>query len=95
MIVPGRRFAGYLETMCGLIRRYGAGEPTVALALLRLLDDCATSVTDNPTRTQAILDQAALILDDAERDIAQPADVIPVRTAAIALQHRLDDHSRG
>ena len=65
VIVPGRRFAGYLETMCGLIRRYGAGEPTVALALLRLLDDCATSVTDNPTRTQAILNQAALILDDA------------------------------
>jgi len=93
VIVPGRRFADYLDTMCGLIRRYGAREPTVALALLCLLDDCAALVTDNTTRTTAILEQAALILDDAERDIAQPADAVAVRTAAMALQHRLDDHS--
>jgi uncharacterized membrane protein len=93
VIVPGRRFPDYLDTMCGLIRRYGAREPTVALALLRLLDDCAALVTDNTTRTTAILEQAALMLDDAERDIAQPADAVAVRTAAMALQHRLNDHS--
>jgi len=65
----------------------------VALALLRLLDDCAALATDNTTRTKAILEQAALIRNDAERDIAQPADAIAVRTAAMALQHRLDDDS--
>lgn len=91
VIVPGRRFADYLETMCGLVRRYGAGEPTLALALLRLLDDCASVVTDNPTRTTVIVQQAALICDDAEREIAQPADAIPVRTAAGALAHRVND----
>src|SRR5262249_27916874 len=37
VIVPGRRFPEYLATMCGLIRRYGSREPTVAYALLRLL----------------------------------------------------------
>ena len=36
VIVPGRRFPEYLAVMCGLIRRYGAREPTVADALLRL-----------------------------------------------------------
>jgi uncharacterized membrane protein len=41
VIVPGRRFGEYLATICGLIRRYGAGEPTVAHALLRLLGNCA------------------------------------------------------
>src|SRR5262249_35910879 len=41
VIVPGRRFPDYLATMCGLIRRYGAGEPIVAHALLRLLVSCA------------------------------------------------------
>ena len=41
VIVPGRRFPEYLAVMCGLIRRYGAHEPTVADALLRLLEACA------------------------------------------------------
>ena len=41
VIVPGRRFGDYLGTMCGLIRRYGSGEPTLVMALLRLLDNCA------------------------------------------------------
>ncbi|WP_157593591.1 DUF2254 family protein, partial [Sedimentibacter sp. B4] len=34
VIVPSRRFGEYLGTMCGLVRRYGAGEPTVDLAML-------------------------------------------------------------
>ena len=41
VIVPGRRFGDYLATMCGLIRRYGSAEPTLSLALLRLLENCA------------------------------------------------------
>jgi uncharacterized membrane protein len=35
VIVPGHRFPQYLAVMCGLIRRYGAREPTIAHALLR------------------------------------------------------------
>ena len=42
VIVPGRRFGDYLATMCGLIRRYGCAEPTVSLALLGLLHECAS-----------------------------------------------------
>ncbi len=89
VIIPGRRFADYLATMCGLIRRYGAQEPTVALALLRLLDDCSGMVNNEPARRDAILEQAALILADADREIAQPADALAVRNAAVALQQRL------
>ena len=44
---PIRRLPG---DMCGLIRRYGAGEPTVAQAMLRLLVDCSAAVGDDPDR---------------------------------------------
>ena len=61
--------------MCGLIRRYGAGEATVAHALLRLLGNCAAVAGDDPERRAAIAEQARLIVSDAEREVAQPADL--------------------
>ena len=67
MIVPGRRFGDYLAVMCGLIRRYGAGEPTVANALLRLLSSCAAVAADDPERCAAIGEQARIVVSDAER----------------------------
>ncbi len=75
VIVPGRRFGEYLAVMCGLIRRYGAGEPTVAHALLRLLSSCAAVAADDPERCAAIEEQARIIVSDAEREVAQPADL--------------------
>jgi uncharacterized membrane protein len=86
VIVPGRRFGDYLATACGLIRRYGAREPTVSLAMLRMLDSCAAVVGDEPDRCVALDEQAGLIRTDAEREVAQPADVVAVRAAADALQ---------
>jgi uncharacterized membrane protein len=79
VIVPSRRFGEYLATMCGLIRRYGSREPTVAVALLRLLRNCATFVHGDQDRLDAIAEQGRLILDDAKREVAEPADVVAVR----------------
>jgi uncharacterized membrane protein len=75
VIVPARRFPDYLAVMCGLIRRYGAGEPTVAHALLRLLGNCAAVAGDDPERRAAIEKQARIIVSDAEREVVQPADL--------------------
>jgi uncharacterized membrane protein len=85
VIVPGRRFPEYLAVMCGLIRRYGAAEPTVAQALLRLLTNCAAMVGDDPERRGAIAEQARLIVADAEREVAQPADLALVHSGADVL----------
>lgn len=93
VIVPGRRFGDYLAVMCGLIRRYGAKEPSVSLALLRLLENCAAVIRDDPKRTAAIDEQAALILADAEREIGQPADALAVRTATNELRAGLGESS--
>ncbi len=80
--------------MCGLIRRYGAKEPTVSEALIRLLANCTAVVDDDPARWQAIAEQADLILADATREVAQPRDLIGVRAAAQTLQQTLHRHLR-
>jgi uncharacterized membrane protein len=95
VLVPGRRFGDYLSTMCGLIRRYGCAEPTVSLALLGLLHECAGVMADDPPRWAAIGEQSDLILADATRETAQPADLIPVATAAADLKRRVARHLPG
>ena len=94
VIVPGRRFGDYLATMCGLIRRYGASEPTVSVALIRHLANCAAVVDDDPARWRAIAEQADLILTDATREVAQPRDLSGVQAAAQALHQTLHRHVR-
>jgi uncharacterized membrane protein len=92
VIIPGRRFGDYLATMCGLIRRYGATEPTVSVALIRLLANCAAVVEDDLVRWQAIAEQADLIVADATREVAQPRDLGGVQAAAQSLQQTLHRH---
>jgi uncharacterized membrane protein len=89
VIVPGRRFGDYLDTMCGLIRRFGAPEPTVAVALLRLLGNCETFIGQDPVRRDDIRLQAELIVADAERAVPQVADLRQVHEAAARLGRRL------
>ena len=89
VIVPGRRFPDYLAVMCGLIRRYGAREPTIADALLRLLGNCAAVAGGDPERAAAIEEQARIVLADAEREIAQPADLALPHAEAEAVRQAL------
>lgn len=90
VIVPSRRFEDYLGTMCGLVRRYGSSEPTVALALLALLNDCAVVVRRDWPRLLAVADQAWLVTSDAKREIRQPLDFAPVKAANRALIARIE-----
>jgi uncharacterized membrane protein len=92
VIVPARRFGDYLAVMCGLIRRYGASEPTLADALLRLLGNCAAVATDDPGRYAAIEEQTRIIVSDAEREVAQPADLNPVHAEAKSVLHAIATH---
>lgn len=95
VIVPARRFGDYLDTMCGLIRRYGSSEPTLTTALLRLLTNCAAVLPDDPERWAALDEQADLIVADATRDTAQPADLRQVQAAADQLKRIIAAHRSG
>jgi uncharacterized membrane protein len=88
VIVPARRFGDYLAVMCGLIRRYGASEPTVVQALLRLLST-TLAATDDRERWTTIEEQAQLLVTDAERDVAQSADLTPIHVEADNLRRLL------
>ncbi|MGP4087906.1 DUF2254 domain-containing protein [Streptomyces sp. KR55] len=100
VIIPGRRFPEYLAVMCGLIRRYGAREPTVAHALLRLLHNCAAVVADDAERGAAIEEQARIVVTEAERQVAQPTDLALAYAEAESVRqqvakNRLTAHTPG
>jgi uncharacterized membrane protein len=86
--VPSHSFEDYLDLSCAQIRRFGSREPTVARELIGLLSSTAHA-TALPDRHAAIGRQLELITADAERDIAQAADLTAVRVDAEALRVQL------
>jgi uncharacterized membrane protein len=89
VIVPSRAFADHLAATVGPIRRYGAAEPTVVVALLQLMTLCADAAEADDGRPDAIRGEASLLLEDAERSTANPADLRTVRAARAALERAL------
>jgi uncharacterized membrane protein len=83
--VPLPQFADYLRLGTAQLQRSGAKEPAVACSLIQLLKDvgwCALS----EDRRQACARHIWLVLEDAMREIAQPADAEPVQAqGAVAL----------
>ena len=86
-------FSGYLDLACGQIRRYGADEPAVAIAMLRMLSDVAACAETDVVRA-ATSEQATLVLAAAEREIAEPHDLEQVREAAAAVERAIHGDRR-
>jgi uncharacterized membrane protein len=89
LVVPARRFADYLASAVGPIRRYGAAEPTVVVALLTLMSMSAGHTELTRRRAEAIRGEAALLLEDAERRTENPADLRTVHVAYAELERAL------
>jgi uncharacterized membrane protein len=91
VIIPAPQFSDYLTTTIGLIRRYGAAEPTVAQALLRLLDTCArVSIDDEGGRRWARMQREAdTIVAAARRAVTEPVDLGVVYTEARRVSQTL------
>jgi len=88
VVVKRPSFAEYLGLACDQPRRYGAKEPVVVGALLDLLGNCAPSV--DPSRKEDLRRHVRLVLADAEREIAQPADLERIRSKASAAEARIE-----
>ncbi|PPK92866.1 putative membrane protein [Kineococcus xinjiangensis] len=69
VVVPDRDIRYYLDLVCGQIRRYGGREPTVLVALLRMLRDMATAVREDTNREE-IERQVDLILAEVPDSLA-------------------------
>ncbi|MBA4022885.1 MAG: DUF2254 domain-containing protein [Gordonia sp.] len=90
--VPARDFGEYLDLACGQIRRYGAGEPAVAVALVRALTAVAHCLDGEATGRRTAIDrQLTLIVEDAQRRTAQPDDLTLVEREAAHLRSLLFD----
>ena len=77
VVVPGRDLGYYLELATGQVRRYAAGEPRVAQALIRVLASTGRFCHDDAGR-QAVAHHVRLVMEAAQSRIVQPADLAPV-----------------
>jgi uncharacterized membrane protein len=93
VIISAPSFADYLDLACGQPRRYGAGEPMVARALLQLLRDVGMLV-EGTERRELVNRQIRLVLADAEQKIQQPDDLKSVQVEADQILRATTDRSR-
>lgn len=93
LVVRRPGFKALLSDVCGQIRRYGAGEPTVMEALLDLLRDVGDGARD-AARRQAVLTEIALVERAAQRSVDEPADFEPVTEAAAAARRAVEGDRR-
>jgi uncharacterized membrane protein len=73
----------------GLIRRFGASEPTVIAAMLRLLATTVEAMSAEPDRLAAVENEANLLVTAAERSVVEPVDLQQVHHERAALEHLL------
>ena len=90
VMMPSRPLAELMTLGLGLIRRYGASEPTVIQALLSLLGTVTTASRDEPTTLCGIEEQVRLLVSAAERAVVEPADLILVHREAEAVRQALE-----
>ena len=88
VVAPGRDLSYYLDLATGQIRRYGCAEPRVDRALLRVLATTGRFCHD-PDDRALIAEHVQLVVEDAERTIAQAADLAPVRAHADLVLRQL------
>jgi uncharacterized membrane protein len=88
VVIPARSLPDHLDVGMGLIRRYGAAEPTVVVALLRTLTTVLSSVHDEDVR-RAVARHADLIVRAAEHQTREAADLDDVHAEYEELQRML------
>ncbi len=88
VLMPGRDLDYYLDLATGQIRRYGGSEPRVVRALLRVLDSTGRFCRDDTCRA-VVAHHVRLVLEAAETEIRQSADLAPVRDHATQVLRRV------
>lgn len=78
LVVPAVDYDGLTDGMFHMIRQSAAGAPAVLIRLLEVLTAVASCEHD-PARITTIRRHARLVLADAERSVANPADLDDVR----------------
>ncbi len=78
LVVPDVDYGGLVDAMFHMIRQNAAGSPAVLMRELEVLT-AVVGCEPAPSRQRELQRHADLVLGDAERDIATPADLDEVR----------------
>ena len=78
LVVPPFGYDGLTDAMFHLIRQSAAGNAAVLIRLLEVLA-AVLGVEADPARQASLRRHAGLVLQDAEREIANPADLAEIR----------------
>ena len=93
VVIPDRDLRYYLDLACGQLRRFGAGEPQVLIALLRMLREVARATRDDGQRAE-VARAADLVLEQVPNSLIE-TDAEHVREAhrrvGLALEGRIVD----
>ena len=79
LVVPTISYDGLVDGMFHMIRQNAANHVAVLMRLLEVLTAVASCERD-PERVKALRRHVDLVLGDAERDVATPADLDEIRT---------------
>ena len=93
LVVPDRDLRYYLTLACGQLRRFGAGEPTVLGALLRMLREVGRACRDDDQRAEVAY-AADLVVEGMSSDLidADAAAVLDMRRrVTLALEGRIEE----
>ena len=90
---PARSLGEHLDVGMGLIRRYGASEPTVIHALLGALAAVLAAAGDHEGVGDAVKHQADLLMRAAQDQTRKPADLEAVTTEYATLQRLVADRA--
>ena len=74
LVVPSVDYDGFADAMFHMIRQNGSRSTAVLIRILEVLT-AVVSVEGRPERSVTLQRHADLVLDDAKRDIASPADM--------------------
>ena len=85
LVVPAVDYDGLTDAMFHMIRQNAAGAPALFIRLLEVLSAVASCEHDL-ARVTTIRRHAALVLADAERSVANPADLDDVRKRYAGLE---------
>jgi uncharacterized membrane protein len=87
VVLPDRDHRYYLDLACSQIRRYGRREPTVLVALLRLLRDVALAVRGEQ-QAEEVRRQVRLVVAETSEDLL-PEDIAQVHDGARRVEQAL------
>ena len=75
-VVPDRDLRYYLDLVCGPVRRYGAREPTVLVALLRMLRDVAAAARDQQQQQEVERQVRRILAEVPEATLEEDAEQV-------------------